>query len=52
MFALAAVILFLLAAFGIKFDSVGIVELGLASLALHLLVGLWPFGSFASRNTQ
>lgn len=45
MFALIAVILFLLAAFGVKFDAVGIVELGLAAMALHLLVGLWPFGT-------
>ncbi len=45
MFALVAVILFLLAAFGVKFDEINIVDLGLAAMALHLLVGLWPFGT-------
>jgi len=49
MFALAAAILFLLAAFGLKFDAVNIVDLGLAANALHLLVGNWPFGYF-TRN--
>lgn len=44
MAALAALILFILAAFGIKFDSVNIVDLGLACLALALLIGNWPFG--------
>jgi hypothetical protein len=50
MFALVAVILFLLAAFGVGFHSVNIVDLGLAALALHLLVGLWPFESFGRRR--
>jgi hypothetical protein len=39
MLALIACILFVLAAFGVDFDAVGIVELGLALLALHLAVG-------------
>lgn len=47
--ALIALILFALAAFGVKWESVGIVELGLAFLALHLIVGNWPFGGFFNR---
>lgn len=45
MFALIAVILFLLKAFGVTFESVDIIALGLASTALHLLVGAWPLGN-------
>jgi len=43
MAALIAMVLFTLAAFGVKFSAVDIVDLGLAFLALHLLVGTWPF---------
>jgi Zn-dependent membrane protease YugP len=39
MLALLACILFVLAAFGVNFEAVGIVELGLALLAAHLVVG-------------
>ena len=52
MFALIAVILFLLAAFGVAFGTVDIVALGLASVALHLLVGLWPFGTLGFTRKQ
>jgi hypothetical protein len=52
MFALIAVILFLLAAFGVKFDEIDITLLGLASLALHMLVGAWPFGSVITFNRR
>ncbi len=50
MFALIAAILFALAAFGLKFESFGIVEAGLFFVALHLLVGTWPFGNFIRRE--
>ncbi len=46
MFALIALVLFALAAFGVKFEAVGIVELGLAFLAAAILVGNWPIGYF------
>ena len=52
MFALIAVILFTLAAFGVKFGHVDIVDLALAFLALHLLFGLWPFGNFTLARRQ
>jgi hypothetical protein len=45
MFALIAVVLFVLAAFGVRFDEVDIVALGLACVAAHLLIGAWPFGA-------
>lgn len=38
MLALVATILFVLAAFGVGFDEVNIVALGLASLAAHFVV--------------
>lgn len=43
MFALAAVILFVLAAFGVKFDSVDIVDIGLACFAAHFLLDFRPW---------
>ncbi len=45
MFALIAAILFALAAFGVKWEAVDIVALGLVFLSVHMLVGLWPFGT-------
>lgn len=51
MAALIALVLFVLAAFGVKFEAVGIVELGLAFLALAILVGNWPVGLF-TRNSN
>ena len=50
MAALIALVLFVLAAFGVKIDSVNIVDLGLAFLALALLLGNWPFGYFTRRE--
>lgn len=50
MAALIAMVLFVLAAFGIKFEAFGIVEMGLAFLALALIVGNWPFGGFSIRR--
>lgn len=44
MFALIALVLFVLAAFGVDFDSVNIIALGLAFLAAALLLGNWPLG--------
>jgi hypothetical protein len=42
MFALAALICFILAVFGVGGDF-NIIALGLAFVAAHLLVGMWPF---------
>lgn len=39
MFALAALVLFILAAFGVRFDAVNIVYLAAACIAAHLLLG-------------
>lgn len=49
MFALIAMVLFMLAAFGVKFESVGIVELGLAFLALQVATGWFAIPAFWSR---
>jgi hypothetical protein len=46
MFAIIAALLFVLAAFGVAITGVDIVALGLCALAIHLLVGAWPLGSF------
>lgn len=43
MFALAALICFILVVFGVS-APFNILALGLAFVALHLLVGSWPFG--------
>jgi hypothetical protein len=52
-FALAALVLFVLAAFGVKFESVGIVEIGLACLAAHFLIDFRPWsGVNFSRTTS
>lgn len=40
--ALIALILFAIAAFGVKFGSVNIVDLGLAFLALAVVLGYLP----------
>ena len=50
MFAIIALVLFVLAAFKVHFDAVEIVPLGLAFLALALLVGNWPIGYFTRRD--
>lgn len=43
MFPVLALVLFLLAAAGIdNFGPLGVVELGLAAVALSLMVGNWP----------
>ena len=44
MAAIIALVLFVLAAFGVKFDAVNIVYLGAAFVALALLIGNWPIG--------
>lgn len=41
MFALAALILFILAAVGLA-TTINLIAWGLAFVALHLLFGLWP----------
>lgn len=43
MFALAALICFILALFGLA-ASIDLAVLGLAFISLHLLLGPWPFG--------
>lgn len=50
MAAIVALILFVLAAFGVKFNDVNIVDLGLAFLALALLIGNWPVGVVLARR--
>lgn len=50
MLALVALALFALAAFGVRFDEVDIVALGLAFVAGHLLLGTWPLGRLISRR--
>jgi hypothetical protein len=44
MFAIAAIVLFILDAIGINHDW--LLPAGLACLAAHLLVGTWPFPAF------
>lgn len=48
--ALIAFGLFLLAAFGVKWDAVEIVPLGLAFLALALLLSSLGYATFNRRN--
>lgn len=48
MFALAALVCFLLALFGAHV-GIDLVVLGLAFLAAHLLLGAWPFGTVRRR---
>lgn len=43
MFALIALVLFALHAFGVQFDEVNIVSLGLAFLAAHFLIDFRPW---------
>lgn len=43
MFALVALVLFCLAAFGVTFGSVNIVWLGLAFVAAHLIIDFRPW---------
>lgn len=43
MFALVALVLFALHAFGVTFDEVNIVSLGLAFLAAHLIYDFRPW---------
>ncbi len=43
MFALVALVLFALAAFGVEFGEVALVPLGLAFLAAHLLIDFRPW---------
>jgi hypothetical protein len=44
MAALLALICFVVALFGGSLGSIDLVTLGLAFVALHLLIGGWPFG--------
>jgi hypothetical protein len=48
-FALIAMVLFVLAAFGVSFDDVKIVELGLAFLALQVATGWFTIPVFWNR---
>lgn len=50
MAAIIALVLFVLAAFGVHFGGVNIVDLGLAFLALALLIGNWPVGAIVNRS--
>lgn len=42
MFAIAALVCFVLAAFGVSFGPADALAVGLAFVAVHLLVGRWP----------
>lgn len=46
MLALIALVLFVLAAFGVSFDAFNLVWMGLAFLAAAFLFGNWPLGYF------
>lgn len=50
MLAAIALILFVLAAFKVGFDSFNIVDLGLAFLAAALLFGNWPASLWIRRD--
>ncbi len=52
MAALIALVLFILAAFGVNFDALDIVDLGLAFVALHLLIGAWPLNLVGFRRSE
>lgn len=47
MFALLALLCFVLALFRVVLGSVDLVVLGFVFVALHLLVGAWPFAGTA-----
>lgn len=46
MFALLAAIVFAVKVFGGSIGNLDLIALGLCFVAVHLLVGLWPFGAF------
>lgn len=46
MFAILALVLFVLAAFRVDFEAFELVPMGLALVAVHLIVGNWPLGYF------
>lgn len=46
MFAILAVVCFLMAAFGGHIGDINLVDIGLAFLAFAILVGSWPIGTF------
>lgn len=45
MFAIVAALLFILAAFNVQLGAMNLIALGLCALAIHLLIGSWPFGA-------
>jgi hypothetical protein len=45
MFALLALITFILALFKVTLGELNLTILGLAFIATHLLLGAWPFGT-------
>lgn len=50
MFALAAAVCFILATFGVDFDAINLVALGLFFLALGVFFGPWPIVDRWSRR--
>ena len=52
MAALAALVCFLLALFGVHPGGLDLVTLGLVFVALHLLVGAWPLNLTAFRRGE
>jgi hypothetical protein len=51
-FALLALLTFVLALFGVALGSVNLVILGLVFISAHLLVGLWPLGAVGPWRRQ
>lgn len=45
MFAIAALVLFILAALNTHLGELNVAALGLAALTCHFVVGPWPLGS-------
>jgi hypothetical protein len=50
MLAAIALVIFVLAAFKVRIESVNLVDLGLAFLAAALLFGNWPMGIWTRRD--
>ncbi len=50
MFALLAAIVFAVKVFGGSIGSLDLLALGLCFVAIHLLIGMWPFGTIKLRR--
>jgi hypothetical protein len=52
MAALLALLCFVLDTFHAKLANINLVSLGLAFMALHFIVGLWPIGTVSVKKNQ